>query len=146
MAVMKPEIAFRTRLLADPVVAAAIAARLYPLRAPESATFPCGVYGRTSTTPEYNAAGVSHFRKGTILLSWWGRNYDALCLLAAAAEDALIPAEGVMEVTAGSNTSTFDFVRLANYSEGVEELNDGSGRPLYVCNQEYEVAWTTLEE
>ena len=143
MAMLKPETAFRVRLLADAAVAALVGTRIWPVRAPASATFPLGCYARKKTTPEYNMAGVADFTMGTIMLTWWSRDYDQACALAAAAEAALIPDAGTISVTLSGNTSTLDYVRLSDYTEGAEELDDGSGKPLFYCMQEYDVGWTT---
>lgn len=49
---MTPEVAVRTRLVADSAVAALVGTRIYPDELPQSPTFPALVYFRASATPE----------------------------------------------------------------------------------------------
>lgn len=144
MGVLKVETAFRALLLADATVSAGIGTRLHPCFATQLKDFPLCTYRRINTAPEHNMEGVCNFVKARVELMWWGPSYDALCTLAAAAEAALVPTEGVASVTVGADSSTFDYLHLVNYSEDAVEIADGSGKMLFRLTQEYEVGYIPL--
>lgn len=138
---LKAETALRVRMLADAGIQALVESRIYPLRAPAEAVWPLCCYARAGTTPEYNMSGPSDFTKATIRLTWWSRDYDQLDALARAGEKALIPDEGTISVSHGSDEITFDYLRLANQWEDVDEVTNSTGTVLYGVHQEFNAAW-----
>lgn len=143
MGVLKVETAFRQVLLLDGGINAVLGDRIHPVFAPDSSAWPIAAYRRKKTAPEYNTEGRANFAKATTELALWGPDYDVLCALAEAIEAALVPDEGTVSASYGGDVSTFNFVRLTDYSEDGAAHPNGKGTKLFTCMLEFEVGYLT---
>lgn len=68
---MAIEHAFRTLLTNDAAVTAVVSTRIYLIRTPDNATFPCISYQRLDTTREHTLNGASTFSISTFQVDIW---------------------------------------------------------------------------
>lgn len=92
---MKPERAFRSRLIATPAVVALLAQRIYQNRAPEQTEKPYAVFDRISTVRSLTHNGTSDLHTVRMQIDVYGTGADQARAAADAVTDALHPQKWV---------------------------------------------------
>jgi hypothetical protein len=88
--------ALRAFLLADPTVAAAVGARIYPNRLPQGVRATAIVYRRPNRRGDHHMQGPSGLARGLWQLACWSESLDGAAALARAVKDRLEGWQGPM--------------------------------------------------
>lgn len=86
---MSLETELRARLAADAGVSALVAARIYPLRLPQTPVYPALTYRRVSGLGVHNLSGAAGRGRSRIQVDCWAETYLGAQALAAAARASL---------------------------------------------------------
>ncbi len=96
---MTIETGLRTHLLADGDVGALITARVYPIKLPQSPTYPAITYEIISDIPHRSLAGDSDLERVRARIHCWAETYGAAVDLAGKVRTAVADFSGTMGST-----------------------------------------------
>ncbi len=96
---MTIETGLRTHLLADGPVAALVVARIYPIKLPQSPTYPALTYEIISDIPHRSLAGDSDLERVRARIHCWAATYTGAIDLAAKVRTAVGDFSGLMGTT-----------------------------------------------
>ena len=96
---MTIETGLRTHLLADGPVAALVVTRVYPLKLPQSPTYPALTYEIISDIPHRALAGDSDLERIRVRIHCWAATYTGAVDLAGKVRTAVADFSGTMGTT-----------------------------------------------
>ncbi len=96
---MTIETGLRTHLLADGPVAALVVARVYPIKLPQSPTYPALTYEIISDIPHRSLGGDSDLERVRARIHCWATTYTGAIDLAAKVRAAVGDFSGLMGTT-----------------------------------------------
>jgi Protein of unknown function (DUF3168) len=138
--------ALRAFLLADAGIAAAVAERIYPVRAPQGSAVPLVVYRLIGEDSDYHMGGASGLVRQLFQLDTYAAGADAAAELAGALRTRLdgfrgpmadVRVQGVFFQTEDDATSVPAIAELEAESEG----GAPEGGDLARVRQEYSIVW-----
>ncbi len=113
---MTIETGLRTHLLADGPVAALVVARVYPLKLPQSPTYPALTYEIISDIPHRALAGDSDLERVRVRIHCWAATYTGAIDLAAKVRTAVADFSGLM------GTATVRSVKFESWNDIFEDV------------------------
>lgn len=113
------ESGIQKRLVADQVVSALIASRVYPVLLPDDPTLPAATYQRASTVREYTTTGAVSLSRIRLQVDSWGRTYADVKALDSAIRNCLEGFTGTL-----ADGTYVDTIQI----DSSQDLFDGSAR------------------
>ncbi len=113
---MTIETGLRTHLIADAPVTALVVARIYPLKLPQSPTYPALTYEIISDIPHRALAGDSDLERVRARIHCWAATYSGAIDLAAKVRTAVGDFSGLM------GTTTVRSVKFETWNDIFEDV------------------------
>lgn len=139
MPLKSPEQLLANALIADPLVAAAVGQRVYPVVAPASAALPLITWRRIGVQRSQTLSGPA----GTTVVQM------AVDVFADTYSEARDIADKCRSVLDGYGTTVANYVSVRNVSldtesDGVVQLAGGDLPPILTVNQQYSILWQEI--
>lgn len=139
MPLKSPEQLLADALAADPVVAAAVGQRVYPVIAPASAALPFLTWRRIGIQRTQTLAGPTGMSTVQLAIEAYAETYG----------EARDIADKCRRVLDGYGTTVANYIRVANVSlenesDGVVTLAGGDLPPILQVSQQYSVLWQEI--
>ena len=109
----------RTHLIADAPVTALVVARIYPIKLPQSPTYPALTYEIISDIPHRALAGDSDLERVRVRIHCWAKTYTGAADLAKKVRTAVADFSGLMGTT---EVSSVKFETWNDIFEDVPEV------------------------
>jgi hypothetical protein len=131
-----PEQAIASALISDPAVAAVVGIRVYPVRAPHSASLPFITWRRSSVARQHTLSGPQGVTIVGLAVDMYAETYEQVRDLADRTRAVL---DGYGTVVA--NYVSVRNVSLDTESDGFVQLAGGDLPPIYQVAQQYSILW-----
>lgn len=140
-----PEEALQVLILSDADIQTLIEDRIYPLVAPQKASFPRVTYQRISTEYDEHTLGPSGLVRSIIQIDTWSKGAKQAATLAELIRRALHGHQGRVTMGEGSDAESIylNAVLVENQQALYEPPQDGSDRGIHRISTDY-LVWFSI--